>query len=386
MRTRLFTPGPTQIPERVQVAMSQPIMHHRGTEFKQIFQEVLSDLKYFFQTSGEVVVLTSSGTGAMEAGLANLLCRGETILTVAGGKFGERWGQMGAAFGANTHTIEVPWGTAVDPQEIQRFLQAHPETAVVCATHSETSTGVAHDIRAIAEIVRAHSKALLLVDAITSAGVMPFKMDEWGIDVAVTGSQKGLMLPPGLAVVAYNDRAWRKIKGSDVPKFYFDLTKESAALKNTNTAWTPAVSLVMGLAESLKMIREQGLENVWARHALLARATRKGVVALGLELFAQSPSNSLTSVKLPGSIEGLAFNKHLREKYGVTVAGGQAQLKGKIFRIAHMGHYDELDMIALISALEMTLADFNWEFKPGCGVTTVQNVFLNSKNQSQNTE
>ncbi|TDI87616.1 MAG: alanine--glyoxylate aminotransferase family protein [Caldithrix sp.] len=379
MRERLFTPGPTQIPERVQVAMSNPLVHHRGSEFKKIFKEVIENLKYFFQTDGDVITLTASGTGAMEACVVNILSKNDRVLTVSGGKFGERWGQLCQTYGANVHIMEVPWGQAVDPSDIKSHLQKNPETAAVFLTHSETSTGVAADIKSIAEVVRNHSDTLLVVDAITSAGVLPFKMQEWGIDVAITGSQKGLMCPPGLAAVALNDRAWQKIKASDIPKFYFDLLKEKKAQENMTSAWTPGITLFMGLREALKMIREEGLETLWQGYELLAHATREAVKAVGLELFAQSPSNSLTAVTLPESIDGVKFKRHLREKYGITVAGGQAALKGKIIRIAHMGYYDTLDMVLMISALELGLADFGWEFKHGEGVFTIQNIFMQNQ-------
>ncbi len=376
MRPRLFTPGPTQVPERVQVAMSNSLIHHRGAAFKQMFDEVIADLKYFFQTEGEVLTLTSSGTGAMEACVVNLLSRNDQVLTVSGGKFGERWGKMCQTFGVDTHTIEVPWGEAVDPQRIADYLRQNPKTAAVFVTHSETSTGVAADIETISKVVHSNSDAILVVDSITSAGVLPFKMDEWGIDIAVTGSQKGLMLPPGLAVVALSKRAWERVQSSDLPKFYFDFKKEKAAQLNSTTAWTPAITLFIGLREALHMIKEKGLENMWQTYALLAHATRQGVLALNLELFAKSPSDSLTAVKVPDAIDGLKFVRHLREQYGITVAGGQSQLKGKIFRIAHMGYYDALDMVAMASALEFALQDFDWKFGRGAGVSAVQRVFM----------
>ncbi|NIR51675.1 alanine--glyoxylate aminotransferase family protein [candidate division KSB1 bacterium] len=376
MRARLFTPGPTQVPERVHVAMSNPIMHHRGSAFKQIYQEVTEDLRYFFQTIGDVLTFTSSGTGALEASVVNLLSKNDPVLTVAGGKFGQRLSQLCQNYGANTHTIEIPWGEAVDPDDIKTFLAKHPKTVAVFLAHSETSTGVAADLQTIAEIVRQNSEALLVVDAITSAGVLPFKMDEWGVDVAITGSQKGLMIPPGLAMVALNARAWERVEHSNMPKFYFDFKKEKAAQEKQTTAWTPAITLFVGLREALNMIREEGLERLWEKYALLAEATREGVRAMGLELFAKSPSDSLTAVKIPDRIDGLKFVQHLREKYGITVAGGQAHLKGKIFRIAHMGYYDSLDMVAMASALEMSLSDFAWEFEPGSGVYTVQTIFM----------
>lgn len=378
MRARLFTPGPTQVPERVQVAMSHPLMHHRGQEFRQIFREVKEDLKYFFQTQGEVITLTSSGTGAMEACVVNLLCRNDKVLTVACGKFGQRWGELCRMYGADTHALDAPWGDTVDPNNIEAFLLKNPDVKAVFITHSETSTGAAADIKRVAEVVHQHSNAILVVDSITSAGVLPFKMDEWGIDVAVTGSQKGLMIPPGLAVAAFSERAWQRVETSDLPKFYFDLKAEKAAQDKGTTAWTPGITLFMGLREALRMIRENGLENMWETYALLAHATRQGVQAMGLELFAKSPSDSLTAVKVPDSIDGLAFVRHLREHYGITVAGGQSHLKGKIFRIAHMGYYDSLDMVALASALELTLRDLGWNFEYGSGVNAVQRVFMQS--------
>jgi aspartate aminotransferase-like enzyme len=376
MRERLFTPGPTQVPERVQVEMSKPLVHHRGSAFKEIFQEVLEGLQYFFQTQGDVLTFTSSGTGAMEASVVNLLSQKDLVLTVAGGKFGERWTELCQMYGAETHTLKIPWGEAVAPADVEAFLKEHPETVAVFMTHSETSTGAASDVESIARVVRQNSDAILVVDAITSVGVLPFKMDEWGIDVAVTGSQKGLMLPPGLAAVALNDRAWAKVKTSTLPKYYFDFNQEKAAQASRTTAWTPAITLFMGLREALQMIREKGLENLWQKYALLAHATRQGVLALGLELFAKTPSNSLTAVKIPETVDGVKFVQHLRQKYAITVAGGQGPLKGKIFRIAHMGYYDALDMVAMASALELALSDFGWEFEHGTGVCTVQQIFM----------
>jgi aspartate aminotransferase-like enzyme len=362
--------------------MSNPIMHHRGAAFQQILREVADGLKYFFQTKDDVLTFTCSGTGAMEASVVNLLSKGDQVLTVSGGKFGERWGQLCKTFGAETHVMEVPWGEAVNPDDIKNFLQAHPKIAAVFITHSETSTGVAADVKAIAEVVRQNSNGIFVVDAITSAGVLPFKMDEWGIDVAVTGSQKGLMIPPGLASVAINQRAWERVNQSNLPKFYFDFKKEKTSLEKNATTWTPAITLFIGLREALTMIRENGIEKMWQKYALLADATRKGVIAMGLELFAKTPSDSLTAVKVPDRLDGLKFVRHLREKYGITVAGGQGHLKGKIFRIAHMGYYDSLDMVAMASALEMTLADFAWEFEHGSGVYTVQNIFMKHNSQA----
>lgn len=376
MRARLFTPGPVQVPESVLVAMSKPIVHHRGPEFAELFREVTEGLQYFFQTRHDVLILTSSGTGGMEASVVNLLRRDEPVITLAGGKFGQRWTEICRAYGVETEEIAVPWGEAPDPEVLAGHLRRRPDVAAVFATHSETSTGVAADVEELARAVRENSDALFVVDSVTSVGVLPFYMDQWGIDVAITGSQKGLMMPPGLAVVAVNDRAWARCDRADLPRYYFDFRQARDAAAKHTTAWTPAITLFLGLQESLRLIREQGLEYLWDKYAVLAEATRQGVMALGLELFAKTPSNALTAVKIPESLQGPRFTNHLREKYRVTVAGGQGPLKGKIFRIAHLGYYDTLDMMAMISALEMTLADLGWDFVPGAGVQAVQRVFL----------
>lgn len=377
MRPRLFTPGPTQIPERVITAMSNPMIHHRSPEFRAILQDVTDKLREFFRTHHDVLLLTSSGTGGMEACVVNLLRRNDAVVTVEGGKFGQRWGELCRAYGVQVHSLEVPWGEAVDPDEVARVVRQHPDVAAVFVTHSETSTGVAFDVEHIARVVHENSEALVVVDGITSVGVLPFEMDAWGIDVCVSGSQKGTMIPPGLAFVALNDRAWAKAEQGDLPRYYFDFLKARKAQKAGNTPFTPAITLVYGLQESLSMILEKGLEYFWEKYARLAQATREGARAVGLELFAKRPSNALTAIKVPPGIDGLELVKILREKYGVTVAGGQEHLKGKIFRVAHMGYYDHLDMVAFASAMEMALRDLGWHFELGRAVSTVQIVYLN---------
>ncbi|MDQ7054958.1 MAG: alanine--glyoxylate aminotransferase family protein [candidate division KSB1 bacterium] len=273
MRPRLFTPGPTQIPEQVINAMSRPMQHHRSPEFKALFREVTAQLKAFFQTEHDVLILTSSGTGGMDACVVNLLRRGAKILTVEGGKFGQRWGEIGRAYGLNVISLKVEWGEAIDPNEVEAAVQENPDVAAVFLTHSETSTGVAFDVRAIAEKVRQHSDALVVVDGITSVGVLPFYKDEWHIDVCVSGSQKGVMIPPGLAFVALNDRAWQRAEQSDLPRYYLDFLHARKALKNDNTPWTPAITLMLGLHASLSMILDKGLEYFWDKYERLAYAT-----------------------------------------------------------------------------------------------------------------
>lgn len=375
MRQRLFTPGPTQIPESVVVAMSGPMIHHRGPEFKALFAEVTSRLQYIFQTQGDVVILTASGTGGMEAAVVNLLSPGQRVITIEAGKFGERWGELCRAYGMVPKTMTVPWGEAPDPADVKRLVQNTTNLAALFCTHSETSTGVATDVKEIARIVRDHSDAVTIIDGITSVGVLPFHMDEWHIDVCVSGSQKGVMIPPGLAFVALSERAWQRVEQSTLPRYYFDFRKARKSAAAYTTAWTPAVTLLVGLQESLRMIQKLGLEHFWNKYERLAAATREGIKALGLELFAKVPSNALTAVKVPDGFDGAVFTKLLREKYGVMVAGGQAHLKGKIFRVAHMGYYDHMDMIALMAAVEMALADLGWQFELGAGIAAVQQKY-----------
>jgi aspartate aminotransferase-like enzyme len=384
MRHRLFTPGPTQIPERVTVAISQPFPYHRGPEFRKLFEEVTAGLQFVFQTQSEVLLLTASGTGGMEACVANLLLSGQKALVIAAGKFGERWQELCQTYGIETIVMNVPWGEAPNLDALKKLLDGHPDVAAVFCTHSETSTGVVSDVKAIAELVHAHTEALVVVDGITSVGVLPFYMDNWNIDACVTGSQKGVMVPPGMAYVALSARALKRfesqqrdetLKRRRLPHYYFDFTKAREAATERMTAWTPAIPLLMGLRESLQMMRETGLENLWKHYAQLAQAGRAGIKALGLELFAQAPSNALTSVKVPPGVDGRKLTEVLRAKYGVTIAGGQGPLKGKIFRITHMGYYDHLDMVALIAAVELALRDLGWKFELGVGVAAMQKVY-----------
>jgi len=381
MRPRIFTPGPTQIPERVTVAMSQPFPYHRGPEFKKLFAEVTANLQYVFQTQGEVLLLTASGTGGMEACVANLLLAGQKALVIVAGKFGERWQELCAAFGIETVVLETPWGEAPNLDTLKTLLQKHADVAAVFCTHNETSTGVVSDIKTIAELTRAHTDALVVVDGITSVGVLPFYMDQWQIDVCVTGSQKGVMAPPGMAYVALSERALKRydsyqndaaLRRRKLPHYYLDFGKARETAKDGMTAWTPAITLLMGLQESLRMMRTTDLENLWQHYARLAQCVRAAVQALGLELFAQAPSNALTSVKVPDGIDGKKLVETLRAQYGVTIAGGQGHLKGKIFRMTHMGYYDHLDMVALIAALELALRDLGWKFELGAGVVAMQ--------------
>jgi len=371
---RLLAPGPTPVPDEARLAMARPALHHREPEFKPIFAACREGLRYVFQTQRDVLILAASGTGAMDAAVTNFLRRGDRALYVNGGKFGERWGKILAAYGCDPVEVKVEWGRAVDPEEIRRALDADPAIRAVYVQASETSTAVRHPVEEIARITRDRD-VLLVVDGITAVGVFPLPMDDWGIDVVVTGSQKALMLPPGLAFIAWSEKADRFLETSDLPRYYFDLKSERKKQADNQTAYTPAVSLIVGLEEVLERIRAETLQGVHARTALMARATREAVKALGLELFApDSPSDACTAVKVPEGVDGQALKKALRERFSMTVAGGQDQAKGKIVRISHMGHVDPLDVVGALAALELALNELGHPVALGTGVAKALSI------------
>ncbi|MGQ3685653.1 MAG: pyridoxal-phosphate-dependent aminotransferase family protein [Candidatus Loosdrechtia sp.] len=373
----LFTPGPTMVPSEVALAEAQPMIHHRTPQFSQIFYELSEELKYLFQTkSGDVFTLMSSGTGAMEACVANVLSSGDKALVVISGKFGERWAELCKCFGIETITLNVENGKAVNPVDIEAALKETSGIKAVFTTQCETSTGVVHDIKSISSMVKKQG-ALIIVDAITGIGVHPFLMDEWDIDVAITGSQKGCMMPPGLAFVCVGSSAWDVIDKTDLPRYYWDFRKMRKELKNKTTPFTPAVSLVMAMKTAVDMIKKEGLENVWKRHARLAHATREGARALGLELFAgEYSSNVLTAINAPDGIDVEKIIKKLRDETGVTFTGGQDELKGKIIRIGHMGYVNDFDTIVAIAALEKGLYEAGFPVELGKGLAKVQSLLV----------
>jgi aspartate aminotransferase-like enzyme len=350
-RPRLFTPGPVEIPARILRALSAIPPHHRTEVFRATMKRVTEAMRELHRTEGEVFLLGASGTGAMEAAVVNLMSPTEKALVVVGGKFGERWMNLLKAYGVRFEKIDVEWGRAVDPAEIERALTRDKDIVAVFSTHSETSTGAIHDVQAIAKITRGR-QVKLIVDAITSLGVHPLEQDAWGVDIVVCGSQKGLMIPPGLASVSVAPWAASAIEKDGLPRFYFDLRKMRKTAPLGETPWTPPVSLVLALEEALVMIREEGLENVHARHRRLALSMRAGAQALGFKLFAANPSHALTALYPPDGVDASAVLKRLREVHGIVVAGGQDHLKGKIFRIGHMGAYDLGDVFTMIGALE----------------------------------
>jgi len=375
MKTYLMSPGPTPIPERVLAAMSEPIIHHRAPIFSEIMESVREGLKYLYQTKTEVIMHASSGTGAMEAAVANTLSPGDEVICIRGGKFGERWAEISEAYGVKPINLDVTWGQAVDPAAVADSLDANKSVKAVMVQASETSTGVGHPIKEIADIIRKKDDTILIVDAISALGVIDLPVDDWGLDVVVSGSQKGLMLPPGLAFASVSEKAWEFVKKSSLPKYYFDYTAENKNLLKNQTAYTPAISLIIGLKEAMAIIREIGLKKLFSRYEQMADATRKAVLGMGLELFApDAPSGSITAIQSPPDIDGQAVVKTLRETHGITIAGGQSQLKGKIFRIAHMGYVDRYDIIMTLAALEMTLKGLGHSIELGSGMRIAQEL------------
>jgi aspartate aminotransferase-like enzyme len=371
----LLTPGPTPLPPEICEAMSRPIIHHRTPQFQEVIKEVHEGLKYIYQTKNEVFMLASSGTGAMEAAVINLCSPGDTVITVESGKFGERWTEICKACGINCEVIKVEWGKAVSPSAIKDKLKSNPKIKAVFTTLCETSTGVATDIRAIGEVTK-DTEAVLVVDAISGLGAIDLQADAWHCDVVVSGSQKGLMLPPGLGFISVSPKAWKAIENSKSPKYYFDLKKAKKAYENTDTPFTPAITLIIALKEALKLMKADGLEGVFKRHKKMADATRAAVKALGLELFApDAASDVVTAAKIPQGIDGEKLVKTMRDTYGVTIAGGQDEMKGKLIRIAHMGYITEFDIITGISCLEKVLHQMGYKFQLGTGVKAAEEVF-----------
>lgn len=373
----LLAPGPTPVPEHVALEMAQPMVHHRTPQFSKIFAEAAEDAKYLFQTRQDVLILACTGTGGMESCVTNLFSPGDKVLVINGGKFGERWGRISETYGLQVVWRNVEWGQAADVKEIEAVINNASDIRAILVQASETSTTVAHPVEALSRLTRGRDDLLLIVDAITGLGVFNLPMDDWGIDAMITGSQKSLELPPGLALVALSEKAWKFADRASCPKFYFDLKKERKNLASQTSAYTPAVSLVIGLRAVLKDIKEEGLENVLARHNRLARATRAAVKAMGLRMIApDSPADSSTGVFVPEGVDGGKLVKSIRDDFGVTLAGGQDQWKGKIVRIAHLGYVDTFDVVIAISALEMALKKFGAQVEFGKGVAAAQAILM----------
>lgn len=370
----LLSPGPTPIPETVLSVAAEPIIHHRTPEFSKIFMEVTEGLKYVFQTKEDVYILAASGTGAMETAVINTLSPGDKVITINGGKFGERWGNICRAYGLDTKEIVIPWGDDFSKEQLAEEIKKNPGVKAILATLSETSTGAIFDIKGFGEVV-AETEAILVVDGISGLGATPCPMDEWKIDVLVTGSQKSFMIPPGLAYIAFSPKAWKLVETSRLPKFYFDIKKYRKNLEKQTTPWTPAVSLIIQQKKALEIIKNMGLDNLLKHHQVLGEATRAGVKAIGLELLAKRPGNILTAVKTPQGVDGNKLVKTMQGKYMAYISNAQDPHKGEFFRIAHLGYMGGFDIITALSALEMTLMDLGYDkFQPGASVAAAEKV------------
>jgi serine---pyruvate transaminase len=375
MKYRLLTPGPTPVPEETLLELARPVPHHRTPEFRQILAEVLRDLQTVYCTKNPVIPLTCSGTGALEAALVNGVPQGGKAICLIAGKFGERWKNLCKAYGIEAINVVVPYGLAVQPAQLEKALAEHPDAVAVCATLSETSTGVFQDIAAFGSIV-SRTPAILIVDGVSGLGAMECRTDAWSIDICCTGSQKALMMPPGLAFVSVSEKAWQAIDRNNSPRtFYFDLKKARDKIKDPDTPFTPAHTMLRAMRVSLKKLLAQGIEQVWAEHARNAAAARAGLTALGLDVFPSPPNNALTAVKMPAGIDSSELLKRLEKQYGLKLANGQDQLKGKIIRLAHMGYIDKFDVLAAISGVELVLGEMGHAIEPGRGVAAAQRVF-----------
>ena len=375
LRRRLLTPGPTAVPPEVLAALAEPVLHHRGPDLKEVFARVRARLREVFRTEHEVLVLTASGTGAFESALVNLLSPGEPVLVLSWGEFGERWAKLAAAYRCNVETLAYEWGETPRAEDLERRL-AETGAGVVCLVHSETSTGVVADLEPLVAVCR-EAGALTVVDAISSVGAVPLESDAWGVDVVVTGSQKALMTPPGLGFVSVSDRAWEKSAGATLPRFYFDWTRIRASQEKDTTAFTPAVSTVVALDVALGRLLADGLDAAYARHAALGRACRAGVKAMGLDLYSPDDDRSavLTAVLTPEGVDAIELRLALRDRHGITIAGGHGDLADRLFRIGHIGYVDVYDVTAALAAIELELADAGAELERGVAVTAALEAY-----------
>jgi aspartate aminotransferase-like enzyme len=380
LKRMLLTPGPTPVPPEVLLAGAEPVVHHRAPRFVEILNECIAGLKYVFQTENDVLVFASSGTGAMESAVVNLVNPGGKTIVASVGNFGQRWIKLNQTWGADLVVREFEWGTRADPAAIEKALADNPDAKAVFVQFSETSTGVVNDIKTIGEIV-ARTPAVLVVDAISGLGASDLPTDAWKVDVCVAGSQKALMIPPGLAAVAVSDKAWKLVEGCKNPRFYFDWVSARDKAAGGQTPYTPAVSMVVMLNKAIEMIREEGLQNVFQRHRVLGAACKAGVKALGLELFGPDDpeANSVTAVKVPAGVDGTKIAKLARDRYGVWLAGGQGRLKGQIFRFGHCGYFGAFDIVCGLSVVEMVLAELGYDVKWGASVGAAEQVLMKSE-------
>lgn len=373
----LLTPGPSQVPPAVAEVAARPIIHHRTPEFREALARIHKNIQCIMGTQGDVFLLASTGTGALEASVTNTLRAGDKVIVVVAGKFGERFAEINAAYGMNVAPINIEYGRAATAADVEKALSENQDARAVFVTHSETSTGVLHDLESIGKVVRA-AGALFIVDTVSALGGVPMKMDEWNIDVLAAGSQKALMIPPGLAFLAVNERAWKAYETSTLPKFYFDIRRyKKRWVEKGETPFTTPVTLSLQLDCALDIILSEGLDNVMARHRLLSRACKAGVAALGLDFFPESPSDIETVFRVPDGVDGAALVALIRNRFGLRVSGGQAELRGRIVRIAHMGYATEHDIILALASVEMCLAQMGFGAADGRAVRAAEEVFQN---------
>jgi aspartate aminotransferase-like enzyme len=373
-KQRLLTPGPTPLYPPALHAMMASDVHHRTEEFRAIYKSALADLREVYGTRNDVLCFTSSGTGAMEASVSNLFSRGDKVVVCTAGKFGERWVEIARAYGLDANVLTAEYGDVVTPERVETALKSEPATKGVFIQASESSTGAEHDVEAIAGLVK-NTDAIFVVDAITGLGTMPLDIDGWGLDVVIGGSQKAFMIPPGLAFLSVSPKAWKQSESASLPHYYFDLKKEKKSGETGESSWTPAISVVLALGEALKYIRKTGMANVVANAQLLARATRDACGELGLELFAKRPASSVTAVKAPAGLDSGAIVKGFKERFGAVITNGQGSMKGRIFRLAHLGYFDITDMFGVVAGLELILRANGHHVELGKGVAAVQRAY-----------
>jgi len=376
-KQRLLTPGPTPLYPPALHAMMASDIHHRTEDFRKAYRSCLADLKEVMGTAHDVLMFCSSGTGAMDATVSNLFSRGDKVIACVAGKFGERWAEIAKAYGLDANVLSVPYGQVVNPQQVKDALAKEPATKGVFVQASETSTGAAHDVRAMAAAV-AETGAILVVDAITGLGTMPLDIDGWGLDVVIGGSQKAFMIPPGLAFLSISPKAWKFAETATLPHYYFNLKKEKKSGDAGESSWTPSTALILALAEALKYVRQVGMANLIENAQMLAEATRAAVTKIGLELFAPaSPGSSVTAVKAPAGMDSGVIVKEFRNRFGAVIANGQGTMKGQIFRIAHLGYFDFADLFAVVAGLEIILNANGFPVPYGSGVAAVEELYAN---------
>jgi aspartate aminotransferase-like enzyme len=374
-KQRLLTPGPTPLLPKALHAMQASDIHHRTEDFRKLYQSALTDLKSVMGTSNDVVALVASGTGAMESSISNFFSRGDKVVVCSAGKFGERWAELAKAFGLDATVLKAEYGDVVRPEQVEAALRAEPATRGVFVQASESSTGAAHDVQAMGKLI-AKTDAIFVVDAITGLGTMPLDIEGWGLDIVVGGSQKAFMIPPGIAFISISAKAWKHNETANLPRYYFDLKREKKNAEKGESSWTPSTSLLLALAESLKYIKELGMDKLVENAQMLAKATRAAATALGLELFVpEFPGAAVTAIRAPKGMDSKIIVKEFRTRFGAIIANGQGSMQGQIFRIAHLGYFDFADLFSVIGALEIILAANGVPVKFGTGVAAVQNVY-----------